>query len=67
MDSRLYALARYRTWAGLSQGDLSEKSGVARNTISRLEHGHHPARPSTARKLAVVLGVTPKELMDREG
>jgi DNA-binding XRE family transcriptional regulator len=66
LDNNLYALSVYRTWAGLSQEELAELSGVARNTISRLERGHQPARPSTARKLAKALGTTPKELMDFE-
>jgi transcriptional regulator with XRE-family HTH domain len=61
----LYALRVHRGWAGLTQEELAEQSGVARNTISRLEHGQ-PARPTTTRKLAAALGTTPKDLMDFE-
>jgi transcriptional regulator with XRE-family HTH domain len=66
MDRKLHALEVHRVWAGLTQEELAKRSGVARNTISRLESGLHPARPSTARKLAQALGVTPKDLLDPE-
>lgn len=66
MENRLWALSVYRVWAGMSQEDLAELSGVGRNTISRLENGHQPARPSTAKKLADALGRTPRDLMDYE-
>lgn len=42
---------------GLSQEDLSEKSGVHRDTIHKLETGQRPARPATIKKLAGALGV----------
>ncbi len=64
--NRLWALSVYRVWAGMSQQDLADASGVARNTISRLEKGHQPPRPSTVRKLADALGTTPRDLMDFE-
>ena len=64
MEGVLYALRVHRMWAGLTQEELAQRSGVARNTISRLETGEQPARPRTARKLADALGVTPKDLMD---
>ena len=41
-------------------------TGVAQSTISRLEANQRPARPTTVRKLAGVLGVEPKELMKGE-
>lgn len=49
------ALANLRIRAGLSQGELAERAGVGRNTISRLEHGAN-ARFDTIDKLAVALG-----------
>ena len=68
MANRLWALSVYRGWAGLTQEELAELSGVDRSTISRLERGHQLARPSTAKKLADVLPYecTPKDLMDFE-
>ena len=67
-ERKLWALSVYRAWAGLSQEELAEISGVGRNTISRLENGQQSARPSTAKKLADALpyGCTPKDLMDLE-
>ena len=47
----------------LSQRDLSRTTGVAFDTISRLETGKQDAQPKTLRKLAEALGVKPKELM----
>ena len=42
---------------GLSQVDLSIRSGVAQNTISDIETGRRDPRPSTLRKLAKALSV----------
>jgi DNA-binding XRE family transcriptional regulator len=49
------SLASLRIRAGLSQGELAERAGVGRNTISRLEHGAN-ARFDTIDKLAAALG-----------
>ncbi len=47
----------------MSIGDLSDRSGIHRNTISRMENGHGKAFASTIRKLAAALGVEPSELV----
>ena len=47
----------------LTQAELAKRSGIAEMTISRLELGRHPARLTTARKLAEALGVHPAELV----
>ncbi len=52
-----------RQQAVLSQEQLAEKSGVARDTISKLESGHRRAYPSTIRKLAAGLEIKPQMLM----
>ena len=61
--ARLRQLRRERA---LSQRDLTRMSGVAHDTISDLETGKRRAQPRTIRKLAVVLGVEPKDLMKGE-
>lgn len=66
MANMLYALSVHRAWAGMTQVELAEASGVQQNTISRLEKLRQPAQPGTTRKLANALDTTPKELMDRE-
>ena len=53
----LEALKDIRRRHGLSQVDLSRRSGVAQNTISDIETGRREPRPSTLRKLAKSLGV----------
>jgi transcriptional regulator with XRE-family HTH domain len=56
-------LRRIREGAVMSQEELAEKSGVARDTISKLETGRRGAYPSTIRKLAAGLEVRPQMLM----
>ena len=47
----------------LTLHELEERSGVAYNTIWRLENGKTGAQPRTLRKLAAALGVEPEELV----
>ncbi len=56
-------LRRFRQRAVLSQDQLAQKSGVARDTISKLENGQRRAYPSTIRKLATGLEVEPQILL----
>lgn len=49
----------------MSISDLSEVSGVHRNTIHRIEQGK-PAYTSTIRKLAKALDVEPAELVESD-
>jgi transcriptional regulator with XRE-family HTH domain len=59
-------LRRLRVERALSLRALAQRSGVAFDTINKLELGHRPARLVTIRKLADALGVEPKELMKGE-
>lgn len=56
-------LRRLRQQAVMSQQQLANESGVARDTISKLETGQRRAYPTTIRKLAASLGVEPGELV----
>jgi transcriptional regulator with XRE-family HTH domain len=56
-------LRRLRRERALSQRDLSRMTGIAFDTISRLETSKQRAQPRTIRKLADFFGVEPKELM----
>jgi transcriptional regulator with XRE-family HTH domain len=60
-------LRRIRQGAVMSQEELAERSGVARDTISKLETGQRGAYPSTIRKLAAGLEVRPQMLMGGVG
>jgi transcriptional regulator with XRE-family HTH domain len=60
-------LKSIRREKALSLRELGERSGVAFDTINRLELGKQDAQPRTIRRLAEVLGVEPKELMKGEG
>ncbi|CAA9457194.1 MAG: hypothetical protein AVDCRST_MAG28-2635 [uncultured Rubrobacteraceae bacterium] len=61
--SRLRQLRQERA---LSLRELGERSGVAFDTINKLENEHRKAQPRTIRRLAEALGVEPKELMNSE-
>ncbi|MDP9438416.1 MAG: helix-turn-helix domain-containing protein [Actinomycetota bacterium] len=52
-----------RLRAVMSQEQLADRSGVARDTISKLETGQRRAYPSTIRKLALGLDVRPQMRM----
>jgi transcriptional regulator with XRE-family HTH domain len=56
-------LRNFRRRSVMSQEQLAEKSGVARDTISKLETGRRKAYPSTIRKLAAGLEVEPQLLV----
>jgi transcriptional regulator with XRE-family HTH domain len=58
---KLQRLRSRRLWL---IGDLAEKSGVHRNTISKLENGRGGAYPETIRRLAEALDVEPTELLE---
>ncbi len=59
-------LRRLRVEQALTLRDLGEMSGVAYDTINKLELGRRPAHASTIRRLADALNVEPRELMKRE-
>ena len=56
-------LRSFRQRAVMSQEQLAERSGVARDTISKLETGQRRAYPTTIRKLAAGLEVEPQLLL----
>ncbi len=51
----------------VTQEELSERTGISRATISRIESNLQEPRISTVRKLAGALGVQPEELVDWVG
>jgi transcriptional regulator with XRE-family HTH domain len=61
-----HRLRQLRVERALSLRALAQRSGVAFDTINKLELGHRPARLVTIRKLAEALEVEPKELMKGE-
>jgi transcriptional regulator with XRE-family HTH domain len=50
-----------RRWLALSQEELARLAGVGRTTVARAERGLS-IRPSSVRKLARALGISPREL-----
>jgi transcriptional regulator with XRE-family HTH domain len=59
----LAALAAHRRRRGLTQRQLGELASVAHTTVQRLESLNRGAYPQTLRKLAMALGVEPKDLL----
>lgn len=58
-------LRYWREQRALSQRDLAERVSIPHSTIARIEM-RGTARPSTIRKLAEALGVTPAQLMGED-
>src|SRR5215217_4326046 len=63
---KLKALRIARAEAGLNIGELARKSGVGRDTVSRIEHGKTEPQGATLHKLATALGTTVEELYAME-
>ena len=61
---KLPRLRTLRERQALTQRELADLAGVSRTTIVTLEQGADSPYPSTVRKLARALGVTPAELMN---
>jgi transcriptional regulator with XRE-family HTH domain len=60
-------LKRLREDQVLSQRELARKAGLTQMTVWRLENGFEHAHPQTIRKIADVLGVEPRELLNKGG
>jgi transcriptional regulator with XRE-family HTH domain len=63
MEVDVEKLKELRKRRVLTLRELEERSGVAYNTIWRLENGRNQAHPRTLRKLAAALSVDPEELV----
>ena len=59
-------LRRLRRERALSLRELGRRSGIAYDTISKLENEQRSAQARTLRRLAEALGVEPRELMKGE-
>lgn len=62
-----FKIKEARKLAGLSQGELAAKIGVARNTLSGYENGQHDPRSDVLKLIAAACGVTVDFLLGREG
>lgn len=59
-------IRRIRKEKGLSQEDLALKSGIDRSYVGALERGVYSATVTMVGKLAMVLGVEPSALLERQ-
>ena len=59
-------ITRARMAAGMTQGQLAEAAGCRQKDISNWERGEHLPRIDTAYKIAVALGCTMEDLIDKE-
>jgi transcriptional regulator with XRE-family HTH domain len=66
MEVDVEKLKQLRLERGLSQRQLAVQAGIANTTLANLEARRSGAHPSTLRKLADVLGVSPLDLMEQE-
>lgn len=56
-------LKRLRTLNALTQEELATKAGLTPAAVARIERNEAEPRPSTLRKLAGALSVTPAEIV----
>ena len=56
-------IKRYREHMNLTQGDLAEKLGVARSTVTQWENGWSSPRMGMVQKLAGVLRVSTSDIV----
>lgn len=56
-----------RRSAGLSQGELAQRTGVSRQTINAIERGRYDPRLGLAFRLAQALGCRVDELFTPQG
>jgi transcriptional regulator with XRE-family HTH domain len=56
-------LRRARKWAGLTQEEVAERSGVHATEVSRIEAGKRDPRISTMERLAEAVEVPPSDLL----
>jgi transcriptional regulator with XRE-family HTH domain len=59
-------LKELREEAMMTVRELSERSGVSEDTITKIENGHRKGRGVTLRKLAKALGTTYDELVPKQ-
>ena len=64
MDRLGERLKELRNRKGLSQEQLAEDSGLSLRTIQRIEKNETVPRGDTLKKLAIVLGTSPDEIID---
>lgn len=62
VGARVKALRNLRF---LTQEELARKAGISTRTLQAIESGKSP-RPSSARKIARALGITPEDLNSSE-
>jgi len=53
--------------AAMTQEELAEEADLATVTISKIERGEHHPHPTTVRKIAHALDVSPRELTRGRG
>ena len=66
MEVDVEKVKRLRKERVLTIRELADEAGVSKTTISNIENGQSEAYPSTIRKLARALEVTPSELVHQD-
>ena len=61
------ALRTLRRQRGLTTAELGARTGMAQQSISRMENGRHDSAFSTLEKILTAMGCTLSDLQDGEG
>lgn len=61
LPGQIMAGARYRE--GLTQAELSCRTGISRQHISQMENGHKPISEADSQKIAIVLNIDRQHLL----
>jgi transcriptional regulator with XRE-family HTH domain len=61
------AMQRARVNAGLSLRGLAAATGIARDTLTRIEDGSQNPYPATVKRIADALGITVADLVSWDG
>lgn len=64
IEQGLSLLAAWRTYKGLSQGQLSDRLGVSQSAVAQMEKPGSKPREKTLQKVADALGITVAHLTE---
>ncbi len=59
----LSLVAAWREYLGLTQAEVAERAGMKQSAVARIERGESKPRSTTLRRLALAMGLHPRQLL----